>query len=71
MKNASNRKAVYIPSVLWEKLDADAKSNLDTVTTVLKNVLLRHYNITNIGNNKYSGSTVKASTSVEDDEEQF
>lgn len=37
------RKAVYIPSILWECLAEDASKEYDTVTGVLKNALLPKY----------------------------
>lgn len=46
MVNTKTRKAVYVPGELWEKLSADARPNYDSVTTVLKNILLEHYNKT-------------------------
>ena len=61
MVNTKTRKAVYIPHELWEKAHAQAAPSFDSVTTVVKNILLAHFNTEN--NTKTS--------SIPIDDEQF
>jgi len=65
MAKKTTRKAVYVPSEIWNCLDADAKKNYDTVTTVLKNVLISHYGAEGIKNNNKGGNTTKTATDVD------
>ena len=43
MTNTATRKAVYVPSDMWNILAKDAKANYHSVTHELKDVLLSHY----------------------------
>ena len=72
------RKAIYISGYLWQLLDEDAVAQRETVTYVLKQILLNHYPAQRIdiarGNNKspvYDKTTDNDLLSGTEEEEVF
>ena len=69
-----SRKAIYIPEYLWTLLDADSRNQLENVTFVLKNILLKHYSTERIeesrnnNNSTIGGKGEATNTTIVDDE---
>jgi hypothetical protein len=65
------RKAVYIPYELWQRLDDEAKPRYDSVTTVLKNIILRYYEPDNKGEPFHKLPLVKEGNEIEEKDDDF